>query len=450
MVLTKRNLHGGKRVRHLCISAFLLLLALAHPAHAYLDPGTGNALVYLFISLIGALVYASKSVFYALLKGLGKKTNTPTAPGADAPKAQKTLLIFNEGKNYWNDFIPIVQALIQRKFHFQYYSMDVHDPGLTIDSPYMHSKYIGTGTWAYAKLNKAKADIMLSTTPNIGASGYPVKRSPAVKNLIHVFHSVNCIAFYHRESLDKYDTVLLCGAFQEASIRKVEAIRHLSAKKLVLAGLPYFDVLASKMPAHLPPTNGKTVLIAPSWGTKSCIFLHGIDFIKKLAEAGFDIILRPHPQSLLVEQKLIADMHKNLDSYSNIIWDYERDGTRSMERSDLLISDVSAIRMDYALLYQRPVITLDMPVNDPEQWELGDIGEAWIDTVVDRIGKKLDKSTIGNIVEETKTLLKNFRPEDLAAFRDQTVEHFRHSGEFIADYLIAELSADGQTQSQEA
>jgi hypothetical protein len=106
--------------------------------------------------------------------------------------------------------------------------------------------------------------------------------------------------------------------------------------------------------------------------------------------------------------------------------------------------------MDYALLYQRPVITLDMPVTDLEQWELCDIGEAWIDTVVDKIGKKLNKNTVDNIVKEVKTLLKNFRPEDLAALREQSVEHFRHSGEFIADYLIAELCADDQKQSQEA
>lgn len=440
-------------VLHLLVSSLLILLAVPRQAHAYLDPGTGNVLVYVIISLVGALIYASKSAFYALLKMVGKKDAVSRDDTKMSQEAQKygTLIIFSEGKTYWNNFMPVVEKLIERKFPFIYYSMDVDDPGLTIDSPYMNSKYIGTGSWAYSRLNKARAEIMLSTTPNIGAPGYPVKRSPFVKDQIHMSHGIDSIAFYHRESLDRCNTVLMSTPIQAESIRKAEEVRHLPAKKLVAAGLPYFDVLASRMPDPLPPTNGKTILIAPSWSTKSCIYVYGSDFIKELAEAGYDIILRPHPQSYRVEQKMLDDLHKKLDKYENIVWDSDRDSTASMLKADLLISDTSSIRLDFALLYLRPVISLEMPIVDIEQWEMADVGDSWLNTVAAyKIGAKLNKDSIGNIVEEATRLLKEFRPEDLVAFRDETVANFRHSGEFIADYLIAELSASEQKQSQEA
>ena len=42
------------------ISVFLI----PSTAYAYLDPGTGNALVYVFLSLLGAVFYFLKGVFY--------------------------------------------------------------------------------------------------------------------------------------------------------------------------------------------------------------------------------------------------------------------------------------------------------------------------------------------------------------------------------------------------
>ena len=452
MRLFKTLKQRRNRFFHLIFTSLLFILALPLPAHAYLDPGTGNVLVYVCISLVGALIYASKSAFYALLKIVGGKASESSfaKQTAETP-SHGTLIIFSEGKTYWNNFMPVIKELIKKKFSFTYYSMDVDDPGLTIDSPYMNSKYIGTGTWAYAKLNKAKADIMLSTTPNIGAPGYPVKRSPFVKDQIHMSHGIDSIAFYHRESLDRCNTVLMSTPIQAESIRKAEEVRHLPKKKLVAAGLPYFDVLASKLPDPLPPTDGKTILIAPSWSTKSCIYVYGSDFIQDLAQAGYNIILRPHPQSYRVEQKMLDDLRKKLDSYKNIAWDADRDGTASMLKADLLISDTSSIRLDFALLYLRPVISLEMPIIDPERWELIDVGDSWLNTTAAyKIGTMLNKSNIGNIITETERLLREFKSEDLAHFRDQTVANFRCSGIFIADYLIAELTQPKQRQTQEA
>lgn len=41
-----------------------MLFAFTKDAYAYLDPGSGNAIICLLLSLAGAFVYYAKSLFY--------------------------------------------------------------------------------------------------------------------------------------------------------------------------------------------------------------------------------------------------------------------------------------------------------------------------------------------------------------------------------------------------
>ena len=72
------------------------------------------------------------------------------------------------------------------------------------------------------------------------------------------------------------------------------------------------------------------------------------------------MILRPHPQSVRVEKKLLQNVEKLLKPYTNIRLDYEPDATKSFEVADILISDVSEIRFEFAMAYQKPFITIPL------------------------------------------------------------------------------------------
>ena len=78
------------------------------------------------------------------------------------------------------------------------------------------------------------------------------------------------------------------------------------------------------------------------------------------------MILRPHPQSLKVETEMLDTIHEMLRDYPNVSFDTEMDATASMSRADVMISDKSCVRFDFAFLYEKPVITLDIPVRNPE------------------------------------------------------------------------------------
>ena len=78
------------------LGLWLLLEALfPAPSYAYLDPGTGNVLVYLAISLVGTVLYFVKNIVYAIM---GK------AKGERRPQQQlhhERILMFSEGRSYY-------------------------------------------------------------------------------------------------------------------------------------------------------------------------------------------------------------------------------------------------------------------------------------------------------------------------------------------------------------
>jgi hypothetical protein len=406
-------------------------------AHAYLDPGSGNIIIYVLMSLVGTLLYSLKGLFWRLV----------SPEKNDAAANHGLISIFSEGKNYWGTFKPIVTALIDAGQPFSYYSMDIDDPGLTIESGLMESKYIGEGSAAFARTGQLRSKIMIATTPNIGTPGFPMPRPPQVASLFHVCHAVDDISLYHRGSLDHYDGVFIVGDFMISGIRELERKRGLKQKRLEPGGLPYLDDLASKMKKDRPPTNGNTVLVAPTWGEKGMLAIYGSAFIRKLAEADFDVILRPHPHSWKVEHALMDKIKAELKNVKNIEWDDDPDGSKSLERADIMISEASGVRMDFALLYERPVITVKKELEHPEQYEIADMDKIWMRETELVIGDVLSSDEMENIVPVVRQTLKTAEKRDLKAFRDANVYHFGRSGTVIADCLIAIINDDKEQPS---
>ncbi len=277
----------------LALWIFFVVMFFPLPAFAYLDPGSGNALVYLAVSLVGTLIYVLKNIFYWLIRS---GQNNPENGKRKYAEHEK-IVIFSEGKVYWLTFHPIIEAFISQKIPFSYLSMDIHDPALTIDNPYMYSKYIGKGSAAFAKASVKKACVMLATTPNIGTPNFPMPRPKHVQCLAHVCHGVGDLSMYHKGSLDHYDAVLMTGAHIEKSVRELETLRNLTPKECVCFGLPYLDAMAEKVNPRVEDNPVPVVLIAPSWGDKSCINLCGTQFIHDIAKAHYEVIIRTQAHS---------------------------------------------------------------------------------------------------------------------------------------------------------
>ena len=431
---------------------FVICFFVPSIAHAYLDPGTGNALIYVLISLLGAVFYFIKGFFYKFVKNRKRKTEKDSCPDCRKNSEHDSIVIFNEGKTYWNTFKPVVEKLIEKNRQFTYYTMDIEDPCLKIANRLMDNRYIGDDNFAYSKIGNLNANIVLSTTPNIGTKGYPIPRSKRIKKLVYVFHGFDDLAFLHRGSLDHYDAVLLMGAFEIPIIRKLEQMRNLPSKELVSGGLPYIDELLKKAEQSnyndlrvskkdFRENSDITVLLAPSYGEKGFLHCYGTEFIEKLAKQNFKLILRPHPQSYKFEKKLLHKVEAKLKLFKNIEWDYNPDGTQSFQKADIMVSDTSGVRLDFAFVYQKPFITMPISFEGLQGFEIVDLGGSWTEEAVKEIGYTLSENEIQKLDEIIRNVLKEKTDETILAFREKHIYNLGNSGEVIADYLIASNAA---------
>ena len=341
--------------------------------------------------------------------------------------------LFSEGNIYLSTFKPLVESFINKHIYIIYYTLDYKDEILKIKNEYLNTKYLGFKFLSYFKFSLIESDYLISTTPNISNHNYPYKKPKLVKNLVHVFHSISDISIYRKGSLDFYDSVILVGQFQKESIRKLEAIRGIKAKKLLPLGVPYLDYLIEKE----KKTNNlkKTILIGSSWGKKGCLRTYGTEFIKQLAKKGYNIIVRPHPYSMLYEKGFIKKCRIELEKNKNLTWDNSVDPSESMNKSDLLISDTSSLRFDFFLVHEKPVITLDIKTSEMKGYEREFLDKNWTDSSSLEIGPLITKETIHTLDHEINKLLSVFDRSKALKYRDNTLFNFGNGASSITNYF---------------
>lgn len=425
-----------------------MILLEADPAFAYLDPGTGSALVCVLVSVATAATYMARTVVYAVR---GKWRDRNAAP-AERTRARDDagLLVFSEGRDYWPTFKPVVEALLARDIRFRYWSMDVEDPALALEDPRMDARYIGHGALAYGRVAAARAGVMLATTPNIGCPGFPIPKPTHVDCLAHVLHGCCDITYYRRHSLDHYDAVFTLGPAMEKSVRRLEALRGLPAKTCVVAGAPNLDGLARNTRSASAGPRGRArpvVVLAPTWGMKGFLRTCGVAFIEALARDGaYELILRPHPQSWRKEPRFMRGVAERL-SACGVAVDRALSPADTFDRADLLISDISGIRFEFAFLRERPVITLAVPAEDEAAFEAADLPDSWEYDAAPRIGAVLTPDTLADLPSAVARALAK-PPADFAAVRGEYLHNPGHAGEAIADWLAARLAECEKEKAQ--
>ncbi len=360
----------------------------------YIDPGTGSMLFTILIGILGALRYVFKSWFVKLrffLSG-GRKTKDD--------RDKLPLVIFSEGKQYWNVFNPVCRELEERGIEAVYMTASEEDPALKNEYKHIKTEFIGTGNKAFAKLNFLNADIVLATTP--GLDVYQWKRSREVKSYVHMFHAAGDVTLYRMFGVDYYDALLISGDYQEKQIRDLEGLRNLPAKEIVKVGIPYMDEMLARFKKN--PTMNKidgkvTVLLAPSWGPSAILSKYGKKIIDVLLETGYHVIVRPHPQSFTSEKDLMDGLMKEYPNSEELEWNRDADNFEVLKRSDILISDFSGVIFDFALVYDKPVIYADTSFDDSvyDAWWLD--SKLWTFEILPSLGMQLNTDNMGNLKE---------------------------------------------------
>lgn len=354
-----------------------------------------------------------------------------------SPDKFKKLVIFSEGKSYWSTFAPVIKNLIDKGQDLSFVTMDSNDPGLDVDSELIKSYYIGSGFNSMFFMNMIEADVVMMTTPGLGSLN--IKRSPGVKNYVHIVHSPTDMAYYRKFSFDHFDTIMCSGDHQIKTLKKLEEIRKSNNKSLLKTGCVYFDNLEQmkKESESFVSADTKTVLLAPTWGSIGALSKYGISLIKPLLNAGLKVIVRPHPQQYKSEAGLLKKLQKQLSSYDNIEWDDRTSGHESLSRADIMISDLSGVIFDFAFAYQKPVISLDYNL-DNKTYEADDLDyEAWELSVRKELGALFNADEGSSILELVTSLLEEeSREEKLIELREKSVFNYGKAGETASNQLI--------------
>jgi hypothetical protein len=398
---------------------------------AYIDPGTGSMLFSIVTGFAVALYFVAKSAWIrikTLFAGRGARLGA-------ARGRREDIVIYSEGKRYWNVFLPVVEELERRGASAAFYTSEEDDPVFGMELKCVKPQYIGSGNAAYARLNILEAGVCLMTTP--GLDVYQLKRSKLVGHYSHILHSPDDASLYRLFGLDYFDSVLLSGGYQAEAIRELEAKRGLKPKELPVVGLTYLDVYASKL-KELPKKDegAATVLVSPSWGKSSLLSLYGKSLLVPLAESGLKVILRPHPQSAISEAAMLKELSSSLAGFANVEWDFSRENLSALSRADLMISDYSGIVFDYAFLFGRPLLYANREF-DMRPYDAADVsGPKWRFETLAKIGKELipsDFPRIGELVVSMKADASLGRVIDAA--RDEAWQHRGESGKRVVDYL---------------
>ena len=398
----------------------------------YIDPGTGSALFSIFIGVVATLFFFSRTLFIKL------KTTLFGGKAAKSASLTHPFVIYNEGKQYWSVFKPILEEFENRGIEILYLCSARDDPVFNSSWHFVKTEFIGEGNHAFAHLNMLQAGICLMTTP--GLNVFQLKRSKMTAHYSHVLHAPTDATMYRLFGIDYFDSILLTGDYQAVDIKTLERQRDLPEKKLVTVGCTYLDIYAEKI-KNIPQEENHpfTVLVSPSWGTSSLLVRYGEKLLDPLVNTGWRIIVRPHPQSKKSDSQILSKLNSRYGD--TLIWDYESENVYSLAKSDIMISDFSGIVYDYTFLMGKPVIYVKQGI-DIRPYDAGDLGDDAIDNLwqfrtLREIGIELKEDQFDRIGEIIKQASDS---ETLKTARDsarKTAWQFPgEGGKRIADFMI--------------
>ena len=289
------------------------------------------------------------------------------------PEDSRSIVFYAEDAASWKHLQPIISELIEGfEKKICYITSSADDPILRHENDHIEAFYVGSGSARTVLFLSFRAGLMAMTMPDLG--NYNIRRSKNPVHYVYVFHSlVSTHMIYRARAFDHFDSILCVGPHHMEEIRATESAYGLKPKELVEAGYGLLDNIidsgsAEAQPEDVPPSQGKRVLIAPSWGPDALLETCGQELVKELLGAGHRVIVRPHPMTVRQNPKLLEELGAMFGDDPDFALDLELSSQGTVSASDLLISDWSGAALEYAFGLERPVLYIDVPrkVNNPE------------------------------------------------------------------------------------
>ena len=348
------------------------------------------------------------------------------------PWEWRNIVIYSESGQDWRQFSGLIGHLNQNLgCKTCYVTSDKSDPGLSHVAENFHAIYLPESLFRTIFFQVNQSDVFVLTMMDLG--NMQLKRSLHPVHYVYLFHSMGSTHMVDNEnSFDHYDSLFCAGPHQVAEIRRREEIKHWPAKHLFDYGHPRLEEVTDLGRAYRLEKHAgdpRTVLIAPTWGDTSIFNTCGRELIAVLLDAGYHVIMRPHHQSTRQTPQVIAALRDRYAAHQRFEYVDRMDETDSILRSDILVSDWSAMAMEYAMGLEKPVLFIDVPrrIRNPNWKELGiEPVEA---SIRRQVGEILSPQSLDQAPAAIERLLATpgrFRDE-VRELRAQKVFHLGHS-----------------------
>ncbi len=328
-------------------------------------------------------------------------------------------LFYAEDENSWPHLGPIITRLTEHHDKQIFYvTSSEEDPLLKTENPNIRSYYIGDGLVRTGFFQGLSETLVVMTMPSLGSMYIKKSKFPGMHHA-YVQHSmISSHLGYLPQAFDHFDTILCAGPHHVAEIRATEAAYALPAKRLIEHGYCRLDVIladASSTPAaHRAEDAPARVLLAPSWGDHAILETIGESLIAKLLDTGYQLTVRPHPQTAHLQPELIRALEDQFAGHERCTFEQGVSGHASLLASDVMISDWSGAALEYAFGLERPVLFIDVPkkVNNPE-FDRIDCTPLEV-SIREKVGTVVDPNSLDEVSEAISRLV-----ADPAAFSQQ-------------------------------
>ena len=366
---------------------------------------------------------------------------------------ERSIVFYSESSVILYPYVEeIIRELQNRDQKICYLTSSKDDPILKNENKNIGVFYIGDSEIEKMKFFlRLKAKVLIMTMADFGT--YHIKRSKAFPvHYIYTFHSINSplMGFdsgkISKGAFNHFDTIFCVGPHQIQEFRATEQLYNLKQKNLVECGYGLFDKLIrlrSSFPQQnfLSKNNKKKVLIAPSWGKQNLLESTGIELIKILLDAGYDVTVRPHPMTIKKSPKIIKQI-KEFEKNPDFLIDTNTSSFEQLFSSYALITDWSGIGYEYAFGCERPVIYVDVPKKAHNK-EYEKIQLVPFETSIrDKVGEVVSPQNIETIPERIEFLYGNDNnfENKIQKIRNDVIFNIGESGKVTANEIIRIIS----------
>mgnify|MGYP001185236415 CR=1 FL=1 len=355
---------------------------------------------------------------------------------------ERSVVFYAENKASMNHFRFLIEHLTKKMNLKICYVTSVKNDSIFSDSNQnINAFFIGDGTARTKFFLTLKAKILIMDMPDLQT--YHIKRSKVFPvHYIYIFHSMFSIHSYLRKgALDHFDTIFCVGEHHEKEIREVERIYNLKQKNLLKYGFGRLDTLLDEKKQIGENNFEKNLIImTPTYGKDNFLKICGIKMIEILLESNFKVLLRPHfkifqeTPDLIDKIKIKFQNHKNFRLEEGVI------SKEDFHSSKCLISDWSGISMEYAFVFERPVIYIDVPqkiMND----EMKRIPLIPLEVSIrEKIGHLVDIKKVDQLPEIIHGI-DNENSKEIKKFCSETVFNIGKSAKIGAEYIKKKLDS---------